>query len=191
VVESGLRERKKLESWRAIRAAALRLVDARGFEAVSIDDIARAANVSRTTFFNYFASKEAVVFDPDPEDREALHALMAARPAAEPLWASLQAIMSQNMGRYADRLPLQKKLKAASPKLAASARDVTDEFGSDLREWVASRTPEGAAAVAALQVNVALAVAGTAYEQWNPERPFSELVDLLAALFASATAGFS
>jgi AcrR family transcriptional regulator len=190
-MESGLRERKKLESWRAIRGAALRLMEGRGFEAVSIDDIAREANVSRTTFFNYFASKEGVVFDPDPEDRKALRELMDARPATEPLWASLQAILTQNMGRYADRLPVQKKLKAASPRLAASARDVTGEFGADLRAWVSSRTPPGAAAAAVLQVNVAMAVAATAYEQWDPDRPFSELVDLLAALFASATAGFS
>jgi AcrR family transcriptional regulator len=190
VINHGLRERKKLESWRAIRVAALRLMQARGFEAVSIDDIAREADVSRTTFFNYFASKEAVVFDPDPEDRKALQELMDARPAAEPLWASLQAILIQNVGRYAERLPVQKKLKAASPKLAASSRDVTDDFGNDLRKWVSSRTPQSAAA-AALQVNVAMAVAGTAYEQWDPDSPFSDLTDLLAALFASATAGFS
>jgi AcrR family transcriptional regulator len=190
-VSPGLRERKKLESWRAIRAAALDLFQARGFETVSIDDIAAAANVSRTTFFNYFASKEAVVFDPDPEDREQLLALMQARPPAEDVWTALRTFFSQNMGRYADRLALQKKLKASSPKLAASARGMTDDFGRDLHAWIASRVPEGSESLGALQVNVALAVMGTAYELWDPDAPFSDLIDLAAELFDAAAAGFT
>ena len=60
----GLRERKKLQTWRTIRAAAFRLIEERGYEAVSVEEIAAAANVSRSTMFNYFTSKEAVVLDP-------------------------------------------------------------------------------------------------------------------------------
>src|SRR4051794_10606874 len=63
----GLRERKKLEAWRTIHSTALRLISERGFDAVSVEDIAGAAGVSRTTFFSYFPSKEAVVFDLDPQ----------------------------------------------------------------------------------------------------------------------------
>jgi AcrR family transcriptional regulator len=44
----GLRERKKLQTWRAIRAAALELITERGFEAVSVDEIAAVAGVSRS-----------------------------------------------------------------------------------------------------------------------------------------------
>lgn len=50
-----LRERKKLATWRAIRTAALRLFDEQGYEATTVEQIAEAANVSRATFFNYFA----------------------------------------------------------------------------------------------------------------------------------------
>jgi AcrR family transcriptional regulator len=94
VAESlGLRDRKKLETWRSIRAAALDLFLDRGYEAVSVDDIAAAANVSPSTFFNYFTTKEAVVFDPDPADASTRSGLLAARPVKEPLWASLREVL--------------------------------------------------------------------------------------------------
>ena len=47
---------------RAMREAALQLMREGGYEATSTDDIARAAGVSPRTFFNYFATKEDVVF---------------------------------------------------------------------------------------------------------------------------------
>ena len=50
---------------RAMREAALRLMSERGYDATSTDDIARAAGVSPRTFFNYFASKDAVVLLPE------------------------------------------------------------------------------------------------------------------------------
>ena len=58
----GLRERKKLEAWRTIRSTALALISERGFDAVSVEDIAGAAGVSRTTFFSYFPSKDDIFF---------------------------------------------------------------------------------------------------------------------------------
>ena len=53
----GLRERKKDKLREALFASALRLFEERGFAATSIDDIAGAVDVSRKTFFRYFARK--------------------------------------------------------------------------------------------------------------------------------------
>ena len=58
----GLRERKKRETREAIARAAWKLFVRRGFDAVTVADIARAANVSEKTVFNYFPTKEDLVY---------------------------------------------------------------------------------------------------------------------------------
>jgi AcrR family transcriptional regulator len=57
-----LRERKKAQTRDAIERAAIRLFDAQGYEATTVDQIADAADVSVRTFYRYFDSKDAVIF---------------------------------------------------------------------------------------------------------------------------------
>ena len=57
----GLRERKKLKTKEAIQRAALRLFEKQGYDETTIEDIAAAVEISPSTFFNYFPTKEAVV----------------------------------------------------------------------------------------------------------------------------------
>lgn len=63
----GLRERKRQATKRAIEIAAITLVRDQGLDAVTIDEIARVADVSPRTFFNYFSSKEEAIVGNTPE----------------------------------------------------------------------------------------------------------------------------
>ncbi len=83
-VHAGRRDRKKQATRRALRNAALQLVAERGFECVTVEDIAEVADVSTRTFFNYFPSKESAVIGADPERIEELQASLLARPLSEP-----------------------------------------------------------------------------------------------------------
>src|SRR3954454_13672908 len=69
----GLRERKKRQTRDAIAAAAIELFRARGFESVTVAEVAAAANVSEKTVFNYFPTKEDLVFS-NSEDKLAARA---------------------------------------------------------------------------------------------------------------------
>jgi len=77
--DEGLRKRKKRETRAAISQVATALFFKRGFDAVTIDDVARAAGVSKMTVFNYFARKEDLMFDREAEGFELLRSALANR----------------------------------------------------------------------------------------------------------------
>ncbi len=116
----GLRERKKQRTKEAIQREALRLFEAQGYEATTIEQIAAAADISPSTFFNYFPAKEdVIIFDPyDPQ----LMAAVLSRPAGEPLIDTLrQALMelSPLFERDRDVILLRSRIALSVPELQA------------------------------------------------------------------------
>jgi AcrR family transcriptional regulator len=77
----GLRARKKEQTWTAISDAALRLFGERGFDAVSITEVAEAANVSRRTLFAYFPTKEDLVVQRFADHEDEAGRIVRQRPA--------------------------------------------------------------------------------------------------------------
>jgi AcrR family transcriptional regulator len=77
----GRRERKKAATRKAISDVATMMFLERGFDNVSIREVADAADVSPTTVFAHFPQKEALVFDEDDEQRDRLVAAVRERPA--------------------------------------------------------------------------------------------------------------
>ncbi|MDT0310344.1 TetR family transcriptional regulator [Streptomyces sp. DSM 44917] len=86
---AGLRERKKERTRQAIRAAAYRLFAEHGYDATRVDEIAEAAQVSPSTVFRYFPTKEDIVLRDEKDDL--LETALRARPAHEPPLTALRA----------------------------------------------------------------------------------------------------
>lgn len=87
-----LTDRKRRRAKEAIRRAALDLFSDRGFDAVSVTDIAERAEVGRTTFFRYFGDKQEVLFS-DPAE-EAAEPSRQPRPPTERIGSSMAAALA-------------------------------------------------------------------------------------------------
>ena len=99
-IARGLRERKKQKTRESIQREAMRLFGQQGYDETTVEQIAAAVEISPSTFFNYFPSKEDVVlydaYDP------ILASLLAERPADEPLSISFRRVL-EAMGDIFDR----------------------------------------------------------------------------------------
>ena len=85
-IPSDRRSRKRLATRESISIAATRLFFERGFDQVTVDEIAEAADVGRMTVFNHFARKEDMFFDRDEEGREILREALRERdPGVAPI----------------------------------------------------------------------------------------------------------
>ena len=136
----GLRERHRRRTAAQLEEVALRLFVERGFDATTVDDIAAAAEVSRRTFFRYFASKEDVLLADHPRNLAALRAALAARPPSEPILTALrQALMSMS-GAYEEnreRLLLRARVMRGTPSLQARSLVLQRDWEQAVSEMVA------------------------------------------------------
>jgi len=187
----GLRERKKLAAWRTIRSTALRLIGERGFDAVSVEDVATEAGVSRTTFFSYFPSKEAVVFDIDPQQLQQWRAGLETEPDDRPLWEGLTELFIGMAELLSESLPVQKRVLDQHPALVHTARGTCDSYAPDLKAWIARRLPDGDDLRTTLVFNTALAAFTTAIEAWDPDDSFDRLLDSVGDCLRWAGAGLA
>lgn len=112
----GLRERKKAMTRVALEDAALELFTRKGFDHTTVDEIADACNVSRRTFFRYFASKEDILSGDKEGHDEEMFRLIAARPADEPALESLRATL----------LALAADLEADRSRMVAKVRIINE-----------------------------------------------------------------
>jgi AcrR family transcriptional regulator len=97
-VPTGLRERRKQEARRAISGTAMALFEARGFDAVTISQVADAAGVSKMTVTNYFPRKEDLVFDRAEEITASLAEAAAARAPGESLLTAVRRDYAERVG---------------------------------------------------------------------------------------------
>jgi AcrR family transcriptional regulator len=136
-IELGLRERKKQQTRQAIYEAARRLFGERGFERVTVAEVAREANVSEVTVFNYFPTKEDLFYGGMHFfEEELLVAVRQRRPGESALKAFRRKLLESVDGlRSRERFVAIRNATeafAASPSLAARERDIVDRYTRSL-----------------------------------------------------------
>jgi AcrR family transcriptional regulator len=135
----GLRDRKKRLTRTAIFAAAERLFSERGFENVTVAEIADAANISVKTLFTYVRSKEELVFSDDPNILDALVAAVRNRvPGQPPLDAVTETLLAA-LDEDGDRTGLEgyHRLIGQSPAIRSRLRAMWDETEDALTDALA------------------------------------------------------
>jgi AcrR family transcriptional regulator len=95
----GLRESKKLATRRELADTAMRLFVERGFDHVTVSEVAAVARVSEKTVFNYFPTKEDLFFDELPERQAAVIATIRNRAPGESIVAALRRLQAAECPR--------------------------------------------------------------------------------------------
>ena len=122
---AGLRERKKARTRAAIREHALRLFHEQGYAGTTVEQIAEAAEVSPSTFFRYFPTKEDVVLldDFDPIAIEKFEALPADMPVVTAMRTAMREAFAEAPPGYVDQWRQLNRLTMGVPELRARVLD--------------------------------------------------------------------
>jgi AcrR family transcriptional regulator len=197
---TGLRERKKADTRRALSDAALRLAFEGGFDTVTRETIADLAGVSLRTFNNYFTGKyEALAYRQTERLRRSI-ALLRQRPADEPLWTSItEAVLEPLEADFRDadgeenRIPSRIELaEIRKLLLRAEIRDaVSKELFDEWLEAIAERTGTDPARdmYPRLVAAVVRAVGDAATETYVLADPPVAINALLRSAFAEVASG--
>ena len=165
----GLRERKKQQTRQLIADTARRLFAERGFEGVPVAEVARRADVSEATVFNYFPTKEDLFYSSLEEFEEKLLAAVRDRKPGTSVLAAFRDFMLVERGVFdmkaaggddeaTERVRTITRVITESPALLARERQVFAEYSSSLAALIAEET--GAAAGDVLPAAVANALIG-------------------------------
>jgi AcrR family transcriptional regulator len=150
IAQAGLRERKKARTRAAIRQHALRLFREHGYQATTVEQIAAAAEVSPSTFFRYFPTKEDVVLRDDLDTRM-LEAFSRQPPGLAPVPA-IRAAAKEALTSFSDDEMAQiretTQLTLGVPEIRARAMDEFARTMDVIAEAVAARVDRSAADLA-------------------------------------------
>jgi AcrR family transcriptional regulator len=149
--ELGLRERKKQRTRELIAETARRMFVERGFERVTVAEIARAAEVSEKTVFNYFPTKEDLVYWRLESFEEELLAAVRERAVGESILSAFgrfvlkrRGMLGQEDPEVVERLAALTRMITDSPALLARERQVFERYTSSLAALIAAETGAGA-----------------------------------------------
>jgi AcrR family transcriptional regulator len=189
---TGLRERKAQRTREQLVAVALRLFSERGYDAVTVDDIADDALMSARTVFRYFGSKDEILFAED--DQLLAVVLDAARSSTAPrafdiALDAVVALAEQISGRHAELCSRQRVIDAV-PALQARTRVKLERWEQELADVLVDRCRPMKLREARLLAQAALLCWRWAYTEWTGHRRPKSLAALVqdAATMLSACA---
>jgi AcrR family transcriptional regulator len=193
--QPGLRERKKARTRAAIREHALRLFREQGYDATTVDQIAEAADVSPSTFFRYFPTKEDVVLQ-DDMDVLAIGAF-EDQPADLTPVAAFRAAARQAFGALGDeelaRLRETAELTLTVPELRARAMDEFSRTIGVIAEAAARRAgrdPDDFAVRVLAGAIVGVIMAATMpWQDWASHDPGTDMLARIDAALCLLEAG--
>lgn len=173
---------------RAEVAAVVRdLVLDHGYEETTVEDICAAAEVSRSTFFRYFPTKEDALFGATADAGEHLRDALAARPGDETPWVAMRRALDPLIERYEaddERTRRLTRLIVRTPSLAARHREKNARWHELLRPEIARRLgadpADGSDPRADAVIGAALGCVEAALTAWTSTarpRPLSEILD--------------
>jgi AcrR family transcriptional regulator len=129
----GLRETKKQRTREHVAAEAMRLFATRGFDRVTVAEIAAAADVSEKTVFNYFSTKEDIFFDEVPARLQLLATAIRERKKGESVFSVLRRLQSRDAGRLtSERFATFARIIEESPALQAKELELMGRFADVL-----------------------------------------------------------
>jgi len=194
--ECGLRERKKARTRASLREHALRLFREQGYPATTVEQIAAAAEVSASTFFRYFPTKEDLVLQDDMDTRmvEALE----RQPAALGPVAAVRAATREVFGSYtAADLDLIQEIMTLTVMVPEIRARAMDEFARTIRvvsEALAKRSGRPAddlpvRATAGAIVGVMIAITIGEEDGWTDRQQIGEMFGRIDQALALLEAG--
>ena len=143
-MSTGLRERRKQQTRQAISDVATQMFAARGFDDVTISQVADAAGVAKMTVTNYFPRKEDLVFDRAETIIRSLADVITARAPGESLLAAIRRDYAERVARADVTLGLSSpafvRMIAGSPVLVSRGLDLQDQRERALGDAIAAET---------------------------------------------------
>jgi AcrR family transcriptional regulator len=187
----GLRERKKAKTRAALQEHALRLIRQQGYAATTVEQIAEAAEVSPSTFFRYFPTKEdAVLYDPyDPFLAAAFRAQPPGVTSMQAMRAATRAVFAALPPDEIDRVREILPLILSVPELRARTLDGLAQTAQLLAELVAEREGRAIDDFAVRTFAGAVIGAMTAVLLAAVDDPNADFVALVDAALAQLEAG--
>jgi AcrR family transcriptional regulator len=182
---AGLRERKKARTRAAIREHALRLFGEQGYQRTTVEQIAAAAEVSSSTFFRYFPTKEDLILQDDMDTR-LVEAFERQPPELGPI-AAVRAATREVVESYSeadlDVLRQTSTFTMTVPEVRARAMDEFARTIAVISEALAKRTGRPAddlavRVVAGAIVGVIMSIT-MPWEGWSSDR---QIVDMFARI---------